>query len=146
MIQHAGVVLGMGGIAGHVYRRSAETEAGYLRQLETPRESEAVTAACVAIERTKFEAIGGFDAENLPVDLNDIDLCLRIAERGWTNLHTPEAVLIHVQSASRGMERNPFDQYRKERGYFVGRWSEIIRDDPYFHPGLSLFTQQPELG
>jgi GT2 family glycosyltransferase len=146
IIQHAGVVLGMGGIAGHVYRRSPENETGYLRQLETPREATAVTAACITVERSKFDAAGGFDAKNLPVDLNDMDLCLRVAERGWTNLCTPEAVLTHVQSASRGMERDPFDQYRKERGYFIGRWSEVIRDDAYFHPGLSLFTQQPELG
>ena len=98
-IQHAGVVLGFGGIAGHVYRRLSKNHAGYLAQLTAPREVSAVTAACIAIERSKFEAVGGFDAENLPVDLNDIDLCLRLAERGWTNLWTPEATLVHVNRA-----------------------------------------------
>ncbi len=81
-IQHAGIVLGMGGISGHIYRRRRSHVNSYLRQAATTREMAAVTGACIAIERSKFEAVGGFDAENLPVDLNDIDLCLRVAERG----------------------------------------------------------------
>lgn len=135
-IQHAGVVLGMGGIAGHVYRRGARNAAGYLHQLETVREVAAVTGACMAVERSKFEAVNGFDEQNLPIDLNDIDFCLRLAERGWTTIWTPEAVLTHLQSASRGVERDPFKIYQKERTYFVHRWAEMIRDDPYFHPGI----------
>jgi O-antigen biosynthesis protein len=144
-IQHAGVVLGFGGIAGHIYRRAAAKEAGYLNQLQSPHEVRAVTAACIAIERTKFEAVGGFDADHLPIDLNDIDLCLRIAERGWVNMWVPDSVLVHVQSASRGIERDPFAIYQNERQYFVQRWLEAIRDDPYFHPGLSLFAHKPSL-
>jgi len=144
-VQHAGIVLGMGGITGHIYRGCRRREPGYLNQLGTIREMAAVTGACIAIDRAKFEAVGGFDAENLPIDLNDIDLCLRVAERGWTNVWTPEAVLIHLQSASRGIERNPFEDYRQERMYFIQRWSEAIRDDPYFHPGFSLFARRPAL-
>ena len=144
-VQHAGVVLGMGGISGHIYRRTPPERAGYLQQLATSREMSAVTGACIAVERRKFEAVGGFDAENLPVDLNDMDLCLKIAERGWTNLWAADAVLVHVQSASRGIERNPFDQYRRERTYFVERWAEVIRDDPYFHPAFSLSAHRPAL-
>lgn len=144
-IQHAGVVLGMGGIAGHLYRRSAADATGYLCQLAGPREMAAVTAACIAIARDKFEAIGGFDAANLPIDLNDMDLCLRAGEKGWTNIWTPDALLTHVQSASRGIERDPYDIYRQERTYFTQRWIESIRDDPYFHPGLSLFAHWPSL-
>jgi len=144
-IQHAGVVLGMGGIAGHVYRRSPSSEPGYLHQLQATREVLAVTGACFAIERTKFEAAGGFEEEHLPVDLNDIDLCLRIAGKGWTNLCVHDATLIHVQSASRGIDRNPFELYRRERSYFTTQWTEAMRDDPYFHPGFSLFSQTPML-
>jgi GT2 family glycosyltransferase len=139
-LQHAGVVLGFGGIAGHVYRRLPKDYRGYLDQLMVPHEVAAVTGACMAVERSKFEAVGGFDAENLPVDLNDIDFCLRIAERGWTNIWTPEATLIHHQSATRGIDLDPFELYRKERDYFVRRWAHVIRDDPYFHPGLSLYA------
>ena len=144
-VQHAGIVLGMGGISGHIYRRRRGRVNGYLQQAATTREMAAVTGACIAIERSKFEAVGGFDAKNLPVDLNDIDLCLRVAERGWTNVWAADAVLIHMQSASRGIERNPFDQYRQERSYFINRWVEAIRDDPYFHPGFSLSAHRPVL-
>ena len=144
-IQHAGVVLGFGGIAGHIYRRLSQGYPGYLAQLTVPHEVSAVTGACMAVARTKFEAVGGFDSENLAIDLNDIDFCLRIAERGWTNVWTPEATLIHHQSATRGIDRDPFALYRKERAYFVERWSHVIRDDPYFHPALSLYAHDVAL-
>ena len=144
-IQHAGVVIGFGGIAGHLYRRMPADHHGYCSRLTTPHEIAAVTGACIAVARDKFEAVGGFDAENLPIDLNDIDFCLRIAERGWTNVWTPEAVLVHLQSASRGIDPDPFALYRRERNHFVRRWAEKIRDDPYFHPALSLFSHEVAL-
>ena len=144
-LQHAGVVLGFGGIAGHLYRRMPADHPGYCNRLMVAHEVGAVTAACIAVERYKFEAVGGFDAENLPVDLNDMDLCLRISERGWASLWTPESVLIHLQSATRGIDPDPFALYRKERTYFVRRWAEKIRDDPYFHPALSLFAHEVAL-
>ena len=78
-IQHAGVVIGLGGIAAHDYHRQDPRQPGYLDRLQVPHEVGAVTAACIAIERKKFDMVGGFDAANLPVDLNDIDLCLRLA-------------------------------------------------------------------
>jgi O-antigen biosynthesis protein len=145
LLQHAGVVLGFGGIAGHLYRRMPADHRGYCNRLTVAHEVGAVTAACIAIERYKFEAVGGFDAENLPVDLNDMDLCLKISERGWTSLWTPESVLIHLQSATRGIDPDPFVLYRQERNYFVRRWAEKIRDDPYFHPALSLFAHEVAL-
>jgi GT2 family glycosyltransferase len=145
LLQHAGVVLGFGGIAGHLYRRMPADHPGYCNRLTVAHEVGAVTAACIAVERYKFEAVGGFDAENLPVDLNDMYLCLRISERGWTSLWTPESVLIHLQSATRGIDPDPFVLYRQERTYFVRRWAERIRDDPYFHPALSLFAHEVAL-
>ena len=145
-IQHAGVVIGMGGMAGHVYLRRRLDADGYLGQLTSTREVTAVTAACMVIERAKFEAVGGFDADNLPVDLNDIDLCLRIAERGWVNLWVPDATLIHVQSATRGSGGDAFQKYSREKAYFVTRWSESIRDDRFFHPAIDLHDRQPALG
>jgi GT2 family glycosyltransferase len=144
-IQHAGVVVGFGGLAGHVYRRAPSDHGGYRHRLAVPHEVTAVTGACIAIERSKFEMVGGFDAENVAVDLSDIDLCLRIGELGLTNIWTPESVLVHRQSASRGNDADPFSTYRKERTYFVERWLEVIRDDPFFHPGLSLFAHKVAL-
>lgn len=144
-IEHAGVVLGHGGIAGHLYHRHAAVEPGYMGHLRVAHEVAAVTGACIAIERKKFEAVGGFDPENLPVDLNDIDLCLRISEKGWATVWTPEAVLYHLQSASRGFQFKPTKVYRKERDYFLKQWPHVVRDDPFFHPALSLYSHKPAL-
>ncbi len=122
-----------------------KSSAAILGSSRPRHEVAAVTAACIAVERAKFTAVGGFDAENLPVDLNDIDLCLRVAAQGWTNIWTPDATLIHLQSATRGIDNDPFVLYRKERTYFVRRWEELIRDDPYFHPALSLYAHDVAL-
>jgi len=141
-IEHAGVVLGHGGIAGHIHHREPSTEPGYMRQLEVQREVSAVTGACIAIERSKFEAVGRFDAENLPIDLNDIDLCLKAGERGWATVWTPHAITFHLQSASRGFPVRPSMTYQKERAYFRKRWARVIREDPFFHPALSLYSHR----
>jgi GT2 family glycosyltransferase len=144
-IQHAGIVIGSGGRAGHLYKGAAVNEVGYLDQLRVAREVAAVTGACMAIERWKYEAVGGLDATNLPVDLNDVDLCLRLCERGWKTIWTPDSVLCHLESGSRRQALNPSNVYERERHYFIQRWGHIIRDDPYFHPALSLFSHRPAL-
>ena len=145
-LQHAGVVVGMGGFADHIHRNDEPTSRGYLDRLSVPHEISAVTGACVAIEAKKFWAIDGFDGKNLPVELNDIDLCLRLGERGWKTIFTPDSVLVHHQSASRGFSVKPFTRYQKERVYFRSRWASLLRDDPYFNPALSLFSVKPMLG
>jgi O-antigen biosynthesis protein len=97
----------------------------------------------MAVERRKFEAVGGFDAANLPVQLNDIDLCLRLAERGWRSRFAPEVRLIHEESATRGKATSRQRRvYAAERAYFRERWRAVIRDDPFFHPGLSLYARR----
>lgn len=144
-LQHAGVVLGLGGVAGHCYFKLREDDPGYLSELSATREVSAVTGACCAVERGKFLAVGGFDEVNLPIELNDIDLCLRLAEKGWQNYWTPDAILIHLQAASRGAADRPSDVYARERAYFLSRWEHVIRDDPHFHPALSLYAQWPAL-
>lgn len=145
-LQHAGVIVGMGGFADHIHRNDEPSSTGYLARLRVPHELSAVTGACVAVQKHKFWAINGFDGENLPVELNDIDLCLRLGEKGWKTIFTPESVLIHHQSASRGFSVKPFKRYHKERVYFRSRWANLLRDDPYFNPALSLFSVKPMLG
>ncbi len=142
-IQHTGVTLGLGMVAGHLNSNVPGDDNGYLNQLIATREVCAVTAACCAIERAKFESLGGFDEVNLPVEFSDIDLCLRAMERGWLNLCVADSVLIHRESETRGVALAKV--YEAERNYFVHRWSHIIRDDPYFHPGLSMFALRPSL-
>jgi GT2 family glycosyltransferase len=144
-MQHAGVVLGMGGIAGHPYRTRPETEPGYLDRVRVPNEQMAVTGACLVVTADKFRAIGGYDETNLPVELNDTDICLRLDARGWVTIWTPEAVLFHHESKSRGRKTNPFSVYAKERTYFRRRWADTVRDDRYHHPALSLFSRTVSL-
>jgi GT2 family glycosyltransferase len=144
-LQHAGIVIGSGGRAGHVDKDEPADAPGYLGRLASAHEVAAVTGACLAVAREKYEAVGGLDAENLPVDLNDVDLCLRLSERGWRSIWCPQAVLCHVESGSRRRSLNPASLYASERRYFVLRWRHLIRDDPWFHPALSLYSHAPAL-
>lgn len=145
-LQHAGVTVGLNGFAGHLYSGAPRDEPGHLGELLVPHEVSAVTGACLAVEREKFDAVGGYDARNLPVDLNDVDLCLRLGERGWRTVWTPHAELYHLESASRGRAIRGSKVYSKERAYFRERWAHVIRDDPYYHPALSLVARSPVLG
>lgn len=146
-VQHAGVSLGIGETAGHFGSGLAEAEAGWVGRHVVRHEVAAVTGACLAVERRKFEAVGGFDSHNLPIELNDVDLCLRLRERGWKTVCLADVSLLHEESASRGGAKfRLLKVHQKERAYFVGRWRGILRDDPFFHPGFSLFRRQEALG
>ncbi len=148
-IQHEGVVVGMGGLAGHLYRKLRPDEpapgAMLFPGFGVQREVSAVTGACLAVARSKFDHVGGFNAEDLPVDLNDIDFCLRLGECGFTNLIVPNIELFHYESQSRGVTGKPFSVYRRERDFFRKRWSHVIQHDPDFHPALSLYASAPQL-
>jgi len=139
-IQHAGVVLGIGEGAGHFDAGRRDGEPGWLGRNLIVHEASAVTGACLAVERAKFAAAGGFDAR-LPVEYNDIDLCLRLDELGFTALWTPFARVVHFESASRGKATfRRLDKHAAERAYFRQRWADRLRDDPFFHTGLSLVS------
>jgi len=146
LIQHAGVVVGLGQDAGHFEALQTPAAPSWLDRTRSLRETSGVTAACLAVQRSKFLAAGGFDEGNLPIEFNDIDLCLRLAERGWTTCYTPHVRLMHKESATRGAATaRPLDVYARERAYFRARWRAVIRDDPYFHPGLSLYSRRTAL-
>jgi GT2 family glycosyltransferase len=145
-LQHGGIVLGLAGTTGHVDRGVAGDDPGYLCRRTSPHEVAAVTAACLAVEKRKFDTIGGFDADHLPVELNDVDLCLRLARHGWRTIMEPGCVLIHHESASRGSWRTQRAKYANEHAAFRARWHEMLRDDPYFHPALTLDTVRTALG
>ncbi|MCB1533571.1 MAG: glycosyltransferase family 2 protein [Rhodoblastus sp.] len=145
-VQHSGIVLGMGGVAGHFGVGLGRRAHGWLGGSLAPHEVSAVTAACLMVERAKFEAVGRFDAENLPVDLNDVDLCLRLNARGWRTICDCRTMFAHHQSASRGGATLRLQRvYRKEREYFLSRWAAAVRNDPYFNPNLSLYDNEPKL-
>ena len=138
LIQHAGVVLGlMGGPAGYAFHLFRDGHPGYLHMIETTRRCSAVTAACLAVTRAKFEAVGGFDAEAFPVALNDVDLCLRLDAAGYRNLYVPGACLLHKESASRPSDWSPDQRARYERELtaFTERWSDRLIRDPWYNAG-----------
>jgi GT2 family glycosyltransferase len=146
-VQHGGVLLGMGESAGHFGAFAAPDDPGWAGRHAAVHEVAAVTGACLAVAREKFEAVGGFDAIDLPIELSDIDLCLRLAARGWTAIVDPGARLLHAESASRGNATfRRLDVYERERATFCRRWGAALRDDPYFHPGLSLYRWIEALG
>ncbi|MGQ0699112.1 MAG: glycosyltransferase family 2 protein [Panacagrimonas sp.] len=138
-IQHGGVGLGIGGVAGHLHLGAAHDADGYLGRLKTVQAIGAVTGACLAVERRKFEAVGGLDEVNLHVALNDIDLCIKLAERGWRCVWTPYAELVHHESKSRGKDTTPEKQalFRREHATMRQRWPRQLADDPYYHRHLS---------
>jgi len=144
-LQHGGVVLGLGGHAAHIESGADAASRGYLGGLTVPREVSAVTGACLAVEKKKFQAQGGFDSERFPVELGDIDLCLRLAARGCKTIFAADSVLMHRESATRGKARDLSVRYARERANFLARWKDALVDDPYFHPALSLKALQTSL-
>lgn len=140
-LQHAGVVVGLGGEAGHILRRRPADVPGHLGRMRVAHEVSAVTAACLAVSCEKYRAVGGFDAATFAVDFNDVDFCLRLGAAGWKTVWTPHAVLSHLESVSRGRPMGSArERFEREAAAFAERWRETIRHDPFYHPALSLTT------
>ncbi|NNE72120.1 MAG: glycosyltransferase, partial [Acidimicrobiales bacterium] len=139
-IQHAGVVLGLGGVAGHSHKQFPGDAFGYFSRLTIAHQVGAVTAACLVVRRLVYEEVGGLDADELAVAFNDIDLCLRIHHAGYRNIWTPEARLYHHESVSRGAEDTPEKQARFEAEVHVmlDRWGDELLHDPAYNPNLAL--------
>lgn len=138
-LQHGGIVLGVGGVAGHSHLGIAGDAPGYFARMQLTQEVSAVTGACLAIRAEVFARVGGFDAAALPVAFNDVDLCLRLRAAGYRNVWTPFARLIHHESKSRGAEDTPEKRARFEAESRVmrERWGAELRADPYYNPNLS---------
>lgn len=139
-LQHAGVVLGLGDVAGHLHRQLPHGAPGYQGRALLTQEFSAVTAACVALRREVYERLGGLDEQHLAVDFNDIDFCLRIRRAGYRVVWTPHAELFHHESASRGKKREPAQQERFERevAYMHRTWGRWLDRDPAYNPNLTL--------
>jgi GT2 family glycosyltransferase len=137
-IQHAGVVVGIGEAAGHAHRFLANDEPGYFLMPHVTQFVSAVTAACLVVEKSKFEAVGGLDEQELPIAFNDVDLCLKIEAAGWRNVYVPHAVLLHHESKSRGKDTWPenIHRYRRELDSLQRRWGTKTYRDPLHNPNL----------
>ncbi|MBI5381816.1 MAG: glycosyltransferase [Opitutae bacterium] len=139
-VQHAGVILGLGGVANHAFLNHPFGTEGYMNRARLAQNYSAVTAACLAIRRSVFEQVGGFNETDLAIAFNDIDFCLRVRAAGYRNLWTPFAELYHHESASRGKEDTPEKQARfaRETEYMRRTWGPLLDRDPAYNPNLSL--------
>ncbi|MDD3338042.1 MAG: glycosyltransferase family 2 protein [Lachnospiraceae bacterium] len=139
-VQHAGVIIGLGGVAGHVFAGTPKSEPGYAARLICAHDLTAVTAACMMMPRKVFQDINGFD-EGFQVAFNDVDLCMRIHEAGKLVVFDPYVELYHYESKSRGYEKTPeqLARFKGEVERFEKKWPEIlIYGDPYYNANLTL--------
>ncbi len=139
-VQHCGVVIGVGGFAGHILTRTGRKESGYFGRLKAIQDISAVTAACLMIKKTTFDAIGGLD-EEFQVALNDVDLCLKVRAHGELVVQNPMVEMYHYESKSRGMEdsKEKHERFKREIARFRTKWADILeKGDPYYNPNLTL--------
>ena len=139
-IQHAGSVIGLGGIAGHAFAGSLYENPGYCGRIHMAQNYSAVTAACMMVKKNVFEKVQGFD-EQYAVAFNDVDLCLKIRQMGYFIVYTPYDVFNHYESKSRGYEdtKEKQDRFKAEETLFKNVWGNVfLNGDPYYNPNLSL--------
>lgn len=139
-LQHGGVILGIGGVAGHSHKYLSQKEFGYFSRAKLIQGFSVVTAACLIIKKSIYEEVGGLNENELKIAFNDIDFCLRIREAGFRNVWTPYAELYHYESATRGYEDTLEKQLRfqSEVLYMQKRWGNLLLEDPAYSPNLTL--------
>ncbi|MEG4585761.1 tetratricopeptide repeat protein [Microcoleus sp. MOSTC5] len=138
LIQHAGVVLGIGEVAGHTHHGFDSKHPGYFGKIILANNYSAVTGACLMCRREVFDEVGGFD-EQIAVAYNDVDLCLKMRQHGYYNIYLPHVVLYHYESKTRGYDDTPEkrDRSRQESKIIHQRWGEVIENDPCYNPNLT---------
>lgn len=139
-IQHAGVVLGYGGGAGHAHKNFPRFHTGYLNRIVATNNYSAVTAACLLVKRSHFDAVNGLNEKDLSVAFNDVDFCLKVKGLGVNNVYCAEAELFHHESVSRGLDISPEKaaRFNRELAYLQTMWSDFIANDPAYNPNLTL--------
>jgi GT2 family glycosyltransferase len=140
VLQHGGVILGIGGVAGHSHKHLPGNQPGYFGRAILVQSLSAVTAACLVMRKGIFEQVGGLDEKNLTIAFNDVDLCLKVREVGYRNLWTPYAELYHHESLSRGYEDTPekIQRFQCEVNYMKDKWGKKLLEDPFYNPNLTL--------
>lgn len=139
-IQHAGCVIGIGGIAGHLFVDMPSNRTGYLHKASLMQDMSAVTAACMMMKKAVFDKAGGF-TEELAVAFNDVDLCLKVRKDNYLVVYNPYALLYHMESKTRGAEdsEEKMRRFQKEIEYMRCNWIDILKNgDPYYNKNLSL--------
>ncbi|MBE0428408.1 MAG: glycosyltransferase family 2 protein [Thermoleophilia bacterium] len=142
-IQHAGIVVGLGGTAGHVHHGISVEDPEYAGVMRVARNYSAVTGACLMVKKDLFFRVNGFDEKDFSIAFNDVDLCLKLRELGYLIVYTPYAKLYHHESVSRGYdmemaESNPerYEKFTEEQNRLREKWAHVIMHDPYYNPNL----------
>ena len=153
-VQHAGVILGIGGVGGHVHRGIDRLDIGYWGRAALPQHVSAVTAACMLVRREAWDEVGGLNEERLGIGYNDVDFCLKLGRAGWKVVWTPFAELVHHESATRGpdTEGENLARLNIEGRYMKAEWGPQLLNDPAYNPNLTLaredfgLAEPPRLG
>jgi glycosyltransferase involved in cell wall biosynthesis len=147
-IQHGGVIVGLGGVAGHSHKYFKRTDPGYFRRLSLVQNLSAVTAAVLVVRKEVFEEVGGLNEVDLTVAFNDVDFCLKVMDAGYRNLWTPYAELYHYESISRGAENDPVKiaRFNSEMEYMRNTWGGGLLVDRYYNENLTTAKEDFSLG
>ena len=151
LIQHGGVIIGIGQVAGHAHKYFPRESPGYVDRLQYAQQMTAVTAACLAVRREVYNKVGGLNEKDLTIAFNDVDFCLRVHARGYRNIFTPYAELYHHESISRGQEDSPEKQerFRKEINYMLNQYDiqniEELPSDLFYNPNLTKTHENFEI-
>lgn len=139
-IQHAGVVMGYGGGAGHAHKYFPRYHPGYLNRLAATNNFSAVTAACLFVTKEDYNLVGGLDEDNLKVAFNDVDFCLKVSELGRRNVYCAEVELFHHESVSRGLDntKEKRQRFESELRFIQTKWADYIENDPAYNSNLTL--------
>ncbi len=140
-VQHGGVIIGLGGVAGHAHKHFDRNSFGYMGRMLIAQNLSAVTAACILVKTSVFWEVGGLEEEAFAVAFNDVDLCLKIRAAGHLIVHTPHAQAYHYESKSRGYEDTPekIVRFQGEIARFQKKWKTILEEgDPYYNPHLTV--------
>ena len=142
-IQHSGIVMGLGGIAGEAFKKLHRSHDGYIHRAFLVSNFSAVTGACFVFKKTLWEEIDGLREEDIPNAFGDVDFCLRAKAAGYRTLFTPFAELYHHESCSRGNDMVPekVEAFKKAISYMENNWASVIHRDPYYNPNLTLKRQ-----
>ena len=147
-IQHGGVIIGIGGVAGHSHKYAPANAYGYFSRLLLTQSLIAVTAACLLVRRDVYREVNGLDEQNLAIAFNDVDFCLKVRQAGYRSIWTPYAELYHHESVSRGSEDTPEKaaRFQAEAEFMKKKWGEQLKRDPYYSPHLTLDREDFSIG
>lgn len=145
-VQHGGVILGIGSVAGHAHKFRKSEDNGFQERLNTTQELSAVTGACLAISKKNWLALKGLNEKDLKINYNDVDLCLRSKLLGLRNLYLPHVLAYHLESKTRGAPAGKtLNQWHKEKNYMIRNWHKFLFNDPAYSPHLSLKNENFEI-